>query len=249
MSDVVPISSPKLAQVIASQIRKRIVSGQLVPGEFLPFEAELVAMHRTSKPTIREALRILETEGLIEVRRGGRAGARVLQPSISYAARGVGLLLQHRGTSVADVWEARSILECDAVTILARDQRPEDFRSLTKTAARIRSTLNRPELYAVEVLEFHEDLVRLSRNTTLYVLTQALHEIVAAESQLAREAASVEQMATGNLRATRAHSKLIKLMAAGDTSRAVELWHGHMSAIGKVLIETVGPACVIEIVD
>ena len=98
MSDVVAISLPKLAQVVASEVRKRIVSGELIAGEFLPFEAELVTMYRTSKPTIREALRILETEGLIEVRRGGRAGAQVLQPSVAYAARGVGLLLQIRGT-------------------------------------------------------------------------------------------------------------------------------------------------------
>ena len=99
MGEVVAIASPKLAQVVASEIRKRIVGGDLVAGEFLPFEAELVTMYRTSKPTIREALRILETEGLIEVRRGGRAGAQVLEPSISYAARGVGVLLQHRGTT------------------------------------------------------------------------------------------------------------------------------------------------------
>ena len=203
MSEVVSISSPKLAQVVASELRKRIVRRELVAGEFLPFEAELVRLYRTSKPTIREALRILETEGLIEVRRGGRAGAQVLRPSIAYAARGVGLLLQHRGTTVADVWQARSILECDAVGILASDHRARDVRSLRSTAARLRSLLDQPEVFSVEALEFHEELVRLSRNTTLHVLTQALHEIVAAEMQLARQRSAADEAASGNLVSTR----------------------------------------------
>lgn len=249
MTDIVSISSPKLAQVIASQIRKRIVSGDLVAGEFLPFEAELVTNYRTSKPTIREALRILETEGLIEVRRGGRAGAQVLEPSITYAARGVGVLLQHRGTSVADVWEARTILECDAVEILAASHRAADVRSLRSTLARIQSLLGQPKVFSVEALEFHEEVVKLSRNKTLHVLTQALHEIVAAEMLLAQQQGTVEEVTTGHLRATRAQTKLIQLIADGDTTRAVDLWRRHMNAVGDVLVRTVGPAYVIDIVE
>jgi DNA-binding FadR family transcriptional regulator len=249
MSEVVAISSPKLAQVVASEVRKRIVSGELAAGEFLPFEAELVTMYRTSKPTIREALRILETEGLIEVRRGGRAGAQVLQPSIAYAARGVGLLLQHRGTTVADVWDARSILECDAVGILAAEHRAGDVRSLRSTAAHIRSMLDQPEVFAVEALEFHEELVRLSRNMTLHVLTQALHEIVAAEMQLSRQQSTASEVANGNLASTRVHTKLIDLIAGGHATRAVELWRRHMNKVGEVLVSTVGPAYVIDIVE
>jgi GntR family transcriptional regulator, transcriptional repressor for pyruvate dehydrogenase complex len=249
MSEVVAITSPKLAQVIASEIRKRIVGRELVAGEFLPFEAELVTMYRASKPTVREALRILETEGLIEVRRGGRAGAQVLEPSIAHAARGVGALLQHRSTTVADVWNARSILECDAVEMLAAEHRVNDARSLRATANRIRSLLDRPEVFAVESLEFHEELVRLTRNQTLHVLSQALHEIVAAEMQLSRQQSTPDEIATGNRKSTQAQAKLIDLIAAGDISRAVELWRRHMSAVGDVLVRTVGAAYVIDIVE
>lgn len=243
------IAAPKMAQLVASQIRKRIVSGELVAGEFLPFEAELVTNYRTSKPIIREALRILETEGLIEVRRGGRAGAQVLEPSITYVARTVGVLLQHRATSVADVWEARAILECDAVAILAASHRASDVRSLRSTAARIHALLGQPEVFSVDAIDFHEELVKLTRNKTLHVLTQALHEIVAAEMQLAQQRATPEQVATGHLRAARAQTKLIQLIADGDTTRAVDLWRRHMNAVGDILIRTVGPAHVIDIVE
>ena len=64
-----------------------------------------------SRPTLREAFRILEAEDLISVKRGSRGGARVTEPSLSVAARYVGLLLQVQGTPIADVYEARMVLK------------------------------------------------------------------------------------------------------------------------------------------
>ena len=74
-----------------------------------------------SRPTLRKAFRILEAEDLISVKRGSRGGARVTQPSLSVAARYVGLLLQVQGTTIADVYEARMVLEARACArLLAR---------------------------------------------------------------------------------------------------------------------------------
>jgi DNA-binding GntR family transcriptional regulator len=81
------------------------------------------------------------------------------------------------------------------------------------------------------------------------VLTQALHEIVAAEMQLSRQQSTADEIATGNQKSTRAQAKLIDLIAASDTTRAVELWRRHMHAVGEVLVRTVGPAYVIDIVE
>jgi DNA-binding FadR family transcriptional regulator len=212
MSEVVTsIATPKMAQVIAAQVRKRIVTGDLAVGDLLPLESELVIQFRASKPIIREALRILETEGLIEVRRGGREGGRVLEPTITYAARGV--------------------------------------RALRETAERVAALLDDPPAFAVGALDFHEELVRLTGNTTLYVLTLALHEIVAAEMELSRQRASAEQVRKGNQRATRTQRQLVELVAAGDADGAVALWRRHMGAIGDVLVDTVGPASVVDILE
>lgn len=251
MSEVasIAIATPKLAQVIAAQIRKRIVTGDLAVGDLLPLESDLVTRFRASKPIIREALRILETEGLIEVRRGGREGARVLEPAIAYAARGVGVLLQFRGTSLADVWDARTIFECDAAHIVASRRRASDGRALGATAERVAALLDDPAAFAVGALDFHEELVRLSGNTTLHVLTLALHEIVAAEMELSRQRAGAEQVRKGNLRATRAQRRLVELVDDGDADGAVALWRRHMGAIGDVLLDTVGPASVVDVLD
>ncbi len=70
------IRSPKTAELVARTLRRMIVDGQLKEGDFLPHEAELMTHFQVSRPTLREAVRVLESERLVEVRRGSRTGAK-----------------------------------------------------------------------------------------------------------------------------------------------------------------------------
>ncbi len=114
------VRAPKTAELIATLYRRQIVRGELHPGDTLPSEQQLMGQFGVSRPTLREAFRILEAEDLISVKRGSRGGARVTQPSLSVAARYVGLLLQVQGTTIADVYEARMVLEPACARLLAR---------------------------------------------------------------------------------------------------------------------------------
>ena len=84
---------PKAGEMVASQLRRQIVLGELKEGDQLPSESVLMEEFGVSRPTLREAFRILEAESLISVRRGSRGGARVVAPDASVAAPFVGLLL------------------------------------------------------------------------------------------------------------------------------------------------------------
>ena len=75
----------KTGEMIASYLRGKIVRGELAEGDCLPSEIELMRQFDVSRPTLREAFRILETESLIELRRGAR-GARIIAPSVEVAA-------------------------------------------------------------------------------------------------------------------------------------------------------------------
>src|SRR5215469_13170744 len=88
------VRAPKTSELIAAQLRRQIVRGAVKPGEKLPPETRLMEQFGVSRPTIREAFRILETERLITVRPGSRGGAQVVAPDPTVAARYVGLLLQ-----------------------------------------------------------------------------------------------------------------------------------------------------------
>ena len=120
----------KTGEMIAAYLRGKIVRGELAEGDCLPAEVELMHQFDVSRPTLREAFRILETESLIEIRRGAR-GARIIAPSIEVAARYVGLLMQTSGTTVADVYEARSLLEPVAAGLLAERRTSHDLADLT----------------------------------------------------------------------------------------------------------------------
>src|SRR3954469_23872896 len=100
---------PKMAELVAQRLRRQIVRGELTEGDALPSEAELMTQFGVSRPTLREAFRVLESEGLIRVRRGAHGGARVQTPNGDIAARYAGLVLEFRGTTLEDVYDARNI--------------------------------------------------------------------------------------------------------------------------------------------
>ncbi len=138
-----PFRVPKTAELLARDLRNRIVRGELKDGETLPSEADLVAQFSVSRPTLREALRILESESLLTVTRGSRGGPRIHLPNPRHAARHFGLVLQSRGTTLGDIYQARLLIEPScARTGSARStaQRAADPARDHRGRARSRST-------------------------------------------------------------------------------------------------------------
>src|ERR1700712_2146403 len=88
---------PKTAEVIASQLRRQIVDGRLDPGDVLPPENQLAERFGVSRPTLREALRILETQGLLLTQQGSRFGIRVQAPRTDAIAVTAGMVLEYHG--------------------------------------------------------------------------------------------------------------------------------------------------------
>jgi len=129
--------------MIAAQIRAQIVRGELNEGDSLPGEVELMEQFDVSRPTLREAFRILETERLIAIKRGARGG-RVLAPSVGVAARYFGFLLQAAGTTIGDLYQARSIIEPAAAGLRQIEVQPplragtHFYSSRTTTGAQVR---------------------------------------------------------------------------------------------------------------
>ncbi len=116
---------PKAAELLAARIRGQIIRGELKEGDALPAESELMETFGVSRPTLREAIRVLEMESLLRMRRGSRGGALVTAPDPTVAARAVGVLLQLRGVTLRDIHEARTMIEPMAARHIAesRDSR------------------------------------------------------------------------------------------------------------------------------
>jgi DNA-binding FadR family transcriptional regulator len=222
-------------QQIADELRRLIVSGALAEGEMLGREPDLVRRFRVSRPSLREALRILEAEGLISVVRGALGGVVVHQPDERLTARTAALVLQARKVSLADVHEARSLLEPAAVRVVASS------RSQRTAAAALRrlidaqvSAIDDAELYGRANEAFHEHLVGLAGNRTLAIVAETLNEVVArAVTAVSRMAA--RSSVASRRRGIRSQERLVSLIEAGRASEAESHWRTHMAAIGRML--------------
>jgi DNA-binding FadR family transcriptional regulator len=240
-SEPVNVRVPKTAELVATHIRRQIVKGQLQEGDALPSETALMLEFNISRPTLREAFRILESEGLITVRRGARGGARVQEPSSEVAARYAALVLQHRGATLEDVLKARLIVEAPAARVLA------SRRDRVSVANKLQDRLD--SLDPTEPAKFHEFnalVVELAGNETLMLLTSMLEQISSAAAvSFSREHRAEEPKLERSAR--RARQKLIDLIRAGDADGAEKLWRDHLTEAGRILVEGVGVATVVDL--
>jgi DNA-binding FadR family transcriptional regulator len=238
---------PKAAELVAASLRRQIVRGQLKEGDALPHESVLMATFAVSRPTLREAFRVLESEGLIRVRRGAHGGARVHVPDSDVAARFTGLVLQHRGATVADVLEARALIEPPAAAILARRGDPADIATLTANLEHTAESLRVPTDHVVEHTDFHELMAELAGNHTLAMLTRMLHHLVNTAWQEHRVGLPGDQRLAEDESTVRAHRKFLAYIESGDADRAEAFWRKHIRDSNAVLLDTLGPTKLLDL--
>jgi GntR family transcriptional repressor for pyruvate dehydrogenase complex len=240
---------PKAAELVATKIRRQIVDGGLPEGSALPPEAELVARYGVSRPTLREAFRILESERLIVVRRGVKGGALVQTPSVEVAARSAQALLQYRGATLADVHEARIMLEPQAAAILAERRDPA---ALAVLVAAHEAELNAGSDAELRSLggNFHHVVVEQAGNRTITLLSAMVQEII--DLQTARRQA-IDAAGPPQRRHRKQgladHERLIELVRAGAAREAERFWRAHLERVRGWLLEASDAATVLELAE
>lgn len=238
------IRPPKTAELIAARIRGQIVRKELQAGTTLPTETDLMAQLGVSRPTLREAYRILETESLISVRRGVGGGALVLAPDIGVAARYFGVLLQLADATIADVYEARTALEPVCASMMATRADPEAIAELSACADRVAALIAEeedgvpdPHEWSSTTYQFHELVLQGSGNTTLALQGGLLAEVVATHysATLAERFAEASHPQRFR-RVLLSFRKLSRLVAAGDAEGAHKHWLKHMQTAATTLL-------------
>lgn len=238
------VRAPKTAEIIASQIRRQIVRKELTPGVLLPNEAALMSQFKVSRPTLREAYRILEVESLIEVRRGVNGGARVLSPDISVGARHVGVLLQLDDATISDIYEARTVLEPVCAGMMAAKGDPIANAGLFTCVDEVEAVITagkdgipEPQAWQAATYRFHDLVLLGSGNKTLALQGRLLQEVVATHY-----AAAIHSSFDSSTRRSRfqrvvsSFDKLATLVAAGDREGAESHWRTHMNVAAGALL-------------
>lgn len=239
------LRAPKTAELIATHLRRQIVKGELHEGETLPSEIQLMEQFGVSRPTLREAFRILETETLISVRRGAHGGAQVMAPDISVAARYIGLLLQIQGTTIDDVYEARMVFEPACARLLATRRTQQDIDDLNELLDELavvvqggHQAVPDPSQWSGLTYRFHALIMQRAGNKTLAVQGAVLADIVVTHMHL-RVLYSFDETESPLRfqRVLRAYRKLVKLVEAKDADGAEKHWRTHMVAASKYLFK------------
>jgi DNA-binding FadR family transcriptional regulator len=237
-------------QQIADELRRQIVSGTLSEGDSLGSEPELIARFGVSRPSIREALRILEAEGLISVLRGMLGGVVVHEPDQRMTARTAALVLQAGNVPLADVYEARTLVEPIAVRVVAslRSRRAAvaQLRRLVKEQQR---SITEREAFPAANARFHEALVALAGNRTLGIVAGMLNEVVERAVSAIRQTGLSPESVASRRRALRSQERLLSLIEAGAALEAEEHWRAHLTVVGRVLLGKVAGRTVIDLTN
>lgn len=226
------IRVPKTSEIVASRIRNAIVRGKLRPGDTLPLEAQLISDFEVSRATVREAIRILEFEGLITLSRGMRGGARVNEVSADVLARITGTLLQARGATIGEVYQVRMLIEPPAARLGAQNRPEQAGQALRQQLAVEYAVVDDYGKLSGAIADFHRVLLEQCGNVTIGIVGQALHGVVQTHLRLAQHLKPAEQTRYLKLarRGLQGHEKLIALIETGDGPGAEAYWLGMMEA-------------------
>lgn len=217
----------KAAALAADELRRRIATGELAPGDRLPPEDGLMAELTLARTTLREALRILESEGIITVQRGRRGGPRVTRPPIDSLARGLALHLQMQGTTLRDLDAARQVIEPALAANMARARTEDGLNALEQAIAGAAAAARARDRRAFgrAAAAVHGTLYEHGDNTTLGVIARTLHEVAETYYRLAAEQASDEHLS----RAVQAYRRLRRYIEDGEAVAAAEHWREQLA--------------------
>jgi DNA-binding FadR family transcriptional regulator len=233
----------KLAQTLASHIRKQLIAGDLANGYVFPAEPVLIEQYKVSRTTLREAFRILEAQSLVTIQRGAKGGARATIPDILVAARQLGMHLQLQGATLTSVYETRSALEVPMARKLATIKDPRHIDHLRDALAKERQALGDNHQFRDASTSFHKLIGDLSGNATSQIVANMLGDMVNLHAQqVVHESVPNEEAAVH-----RAHAKLLMLVEKGDAAAAETHWRRHLDAVSGHMTAHASPDEVINL--
>jgi DNA-binding FadR family transcriptional regulator len=241
---------PKAAELVSKELRNQIVRGTLKMGDSLTGEAELMTRFGVSRPTLREAIRVLESEGLVKISRGARGGASVLSPSINIAARHIGFVLQANGTSLLDIYRVHMIVEPAAARIVAENSRKTAPAILRRCIEESRAQIDEDFGFGIATARFRNMLIEQANVPTLTLLMGMLNRIFELSwGTLTATAGRQLDNAPDKRRGLRSLEKLVEFIEAGNGPGAEAHWRKHTEAVEKTMTKWLPAAKVVDILD
>lgn len=174
-----PVESVRAYQQIADQIERAVLSGELKPGDRLPSERELVEQFQVGRSSVREALRVLESNNLVRSRLGDPRGPQVLPISADPLRKTMTRFASLQQGSFAALVQFRMIMESSANLLAAQYRTDDHLDAMERANARMRTTIDGNfEEFSQADFEFHQVVAQASGNPLLEVCGDAVRGTV-----------------------------------------------------------------------
>lgn len=212
----------KTSELIAREIAREVVQRDLSEGARLPNERDMVERFGVGRGTLREALRLLETRGVLTIRTGSRGGAVVRRPRPEDLGDALTLMLQFQRASFRDVIEARQALEPMLTRLATERIDAEGLAALDESVQLILDNLGDQEIFLAQNLRFHQTIAKASGSVVLRGFSDSLKAI--ADGALV----GVRYTARRHQGVAEAHAKVAAAVRGGDPEWAEQTMRAHL---------------------
>ncbi|MEM6282111.1 MAG: FadR/GntR family transcriptional regulator [Chloroflexota bacterium] len=220
------LTNVRLYEQLAERIRTQIIDGKLSPGDKLSNERELAAQYGVSRTVVREAIKTLKQEGLIEIRPG--TGTFVVDGTGEALTQSFGLIMSiGKNKSLADIVEIREILEPEIAALAARRATPQDIHAMKHAVSLMDANLTDIPRYTREDHSFHLSLARATHNAIAPYLIASIVDLV---HELREKIARVEG---ARERGQEHHHRIIAAVEAGDAEAARRAMQQHLEQVRR----------------
>ncbi|EKF21297.1 bacterial regulatory s, gntR family protein [Mycolicibacterium hassiacum DSM 44199] len=227
-----PMQVPKASDVLANDLRERILRGEFPPGTALPPERELVNQTRMGRTTVREALRILEVQGLVSIKTGRAGGAFVQQPDGDAVASSVSLLIRGQQLRLTDLLETRETIEPACARLAAKYRTDEDLEALEAANSVIGDPDSTLDDFLRANVDWHLAVARAGHNELLTGFMTALSKAIYASTD---NTAFVDD----EVRKTTyiAHKSITAAIRAKDAAAAMRRMSKHVHSYAEAVVQ------------
>src|SRR5574341_883957 len=218
-----PVRTSRASEDIVQQIKAQIFAGQIVPGHRLLTEMELTEQFRVSRTTVRDALRVLESQGLIDIKVGAGGGAFVAAPSTQPVSDSLTNMLRMHKSSIKELVEARLVVETSIVALAARRATAADLRAMEQAIAAARAGLVANDPYFMpHSVAFHIALAEAAKNEVLLSTVNSFRSLFYETLEKLFPAPDMAQ------RAIEDHQKILDAVKVRDAERPQQIMRVHL---------------------
>lgn len=213
---------------VAQLLLDRIANTGMRPGSSFGTEAELLEQYDVSRPTLRESLRILEAQGVLQLRPGPKGGIIVAKPGMGVLAHGLSVYLRLHEVPFIEVLKAREVIEPALAAAAAENATEEDIAAMQASVDRMRGLSAQTE-FVEENRLFHSLVAQAGKNEVMAIFWSTI-SILAAGEQL-----GVKYSSRNQLHVVTAHQNIVEAIKGRDAKKAAALMSEHLGELEQLI--------------